>query len=1042
MKIKQFLVMCSLTLFMSVIQVSDSRAATNLSFPDNAGLFRKITGIVKDSKGQSVIGATVTSVKGDKYAITDVDGKFSIENAILGEEYQVMCLGYQDVKFNVTDNTNYTLVMREDNLALDEVVVVGYGAQKKTTVTGSVSAVGSDEIVKTKNLDVRNMLTGRVPGLRVVQTTSEPGASGVSFNIRGFGGPLVIIDGVARGNISTLDPNDIESISVLKDAAAAVYGVKAANGVVLVTTKSGTNDGKVTINYNGNMTWQMTSGLPATVDAVDYMRMYNEKTNTSADGAGFMYFSEEEIQKYITGEKQSTDWYRGTIREFVPQTQHNLSVSGGNKRVSFYTNIGYQYQEGFFTYGTLNYNRFNLRTKIQANITDNLVFDINLSGMVSRKYAPRTGSATIIRELWKNYPTDPIYANNTEPYYYFVTMETGINPIALLDTDLTGYIDNKNKNLQSSASLTYNLPYVKGLSFKAMYSYDYSMGNTKTYTKSYELYRYNEITEAYDAVTRDAPSSVRRGFNDGNKSTYQLSISYNSKIADNHNINALLLYEGIINKGDNFYAQRELSLDVDQLFAGNTENQIGAMNAGGLYEDAQLGLVGRLNYDFKGKYLVEFLFRYDGTSKFDKKHRFGFFPSGSIGYRISEENFWKKSPLKFINNLKVRASYGIMGDDAALDYQYLTGYSYPSSFFFFDGRLVNGVANLGIPNPNITWYTAHTMNLGVDLEAWKGLFGLTFDLFQRSRYGLLATRNATLPGVVGASLPQENLNSDRNIGFELEISHKNYIGKDFYYSVKANFAITRAMNLYVEQSQQRSTWHAWKNNTVDRYKNIWWGLEAGGQFTSFDEIAEFPIKTTRTNLPGDYYYKDWNGDGFIDDMDNHPMGFNSKPMLNYGIILDLGFKGFDLNVLFQGAAMSNVAYSEKLRSAMPSTHPPLDFWADRWRPAIVGADPYKYDTEWMSGKYPSMGGTLIEENSEFNVHNSAYLRLKNIELGYTLPKKWMSKVKISALRFYLSGYNLLTFSGLTFVDPEHPNDNNGYMYPLNKTITVGMNLKF
>lgn len=1004
---------------------------------------QSISGIVKTSTGEIVPGATINSASPDKYAISDENGNFKIDDAVKGEIFTVMCFGYTDAKFTVTEAAFYEITMHQDNLSLEETVVVGYGTQKKATVTGAVAAVGGDELIKTKNTNVQNMLTGRIAGLRVVQNTAEPGTFDVDFDIRGFGTPLIIIDGVPRTNMARLDPNEIESISVLKDASAAVYGVQAANGVVLITTKkTGSEDGRINVDYNGNMTWQMTSGLPSTVGVVDYMRMMNEKSLTDVNGAGIVTFPEEEIQKYVTGEKKETDWYRGMIREFVPQTQHSISVSGGNDRISFFTSLGYQYQEGFFEKGTLNYNRFNLRTKLSAKITRNLTLDLNLSGISDEKFSPRAASNILIRSLWKQFPTDPIYANNQEPYYYMITVDDGINPVALLDTDYAGYQKDKKKFFQSSLSLTWDIPFVKGLSLKGFYSYDYDMSDGTTYNKEYNLYEYDELAESYNAILRDSPSSIRRSFSDGSKNMFQVSVSYDRSFAGRHNVKGLLLYEGTWRKGDNFYALRELSLDVPYLFAGNSENQEGSMNLDGLYEDARVGLVGRFNYDYKGKYLAEFLFRYDGSSIFPENSRFGFFPSASVGYRISEENFWKNSGLRFINNLKIRASYGILGDDNALAYQFLTGYTYPSQSIYFDGTLVNGVSDRGIANTAITWYTSHIANIGIDFEAWKGMLGITFDAFQRKRTGLLGTRNATLPGTVGATLPQENLNSDKNIGFELEVSHRNTTAFGLYYSIKANMSITRMMNIHTEQTLQRSSYHAWKNSTNNRFKNIWWGIEAGGQFQSFDEIAEFPIKTSRSDLPGNYWYKDWNGDGFIDDKDEHPIGYNSTPLLNYALSFDLEYRGFDLNILLQGAAMSNVAYTERLAIALGNQFPPLSYFKDRWRPAEVGADPFKYDTEWIPGKYPSMGGAKVEENSEFNVHNGAYLRLKNIELGYTFPNKWMKKVRIKDLRLFINGYNLLTFSHIKFVDPEHPSKNNGYMYPLNKTISIGVNLKF
>lgn len=1002
-----------------------------------------IGGKVLAKDNTPITGATIVSVNSpEHYAVSDSEGNFTIRNAQSGEVFEVSFLGYKSVKFTVGTRTDYSIVLESDDITMDEVVVVGYGVQKKATVTGSVASVTGNELVKTKNSNVQNMLTGRIPGLRVVQRSSEPGTFDMGFNIRGFGGPLVIIDGVPRGTLSRLDPNEIESISVLKDASAAVYGVQAANGVILVTTKSGNKDGKVNVSYNGNMTWQMVSGLPETVGMIDYMKMSNEKSLTSVSGNGVPVFSEEEMAPYLSGEKVGTDWYGSSIRKFSPQTQHNVSISGGNSKTSYFVNMGYQYQEGIFSTGDLRYDRYNLRTKLKTQLSKSLTLDVNLAAILDKKHAPRISSDDIIRALWKQFPYDPVYANDTAPYYYQVSVDEGLNPLALMNTDYSGYSENQHKWFQGSMALEWKLPFVKGMSMKAFYSYDYNFSNNKTYRRSYNLYRFDELNQQYVPTVKDAPSSVNRFFDDGMKTVYQFSVAYDRTFADAHSVKGMLLLEGQKNKDDNFYAQRELSLDIDQLFAGNSENQQGGMYTNKLGEDARMGLVGRFNYDYKGKYLMEFLFRYDGSSRFRKDNRWGFFPSISAGYRISEESFWKDSWFKFINNLKFRVSYGTMGNDAALAYQFLTGYRYPDGQIFFDGKPVNGVINLGIPNPYITWTTVHTFNTGIDFEAWNGKLGITFDYFQRKRDGLLATRNVTLPGTVGANMPQENLNSDKQFGFELELSHRYRVSEDFFYSIKGNVAVTRSKNCYREESEQRSNWHYWRNSNSGRLQNIWWGIGKGGQYQNFDQIAESPLLTGTGTLPGDYFYEDWNGDGFIDDMDKHPIGYNTQPLLNFGINFDISWKGIDFSMLWQGAAMSNVAYTERLKEPLENIFPPLDFFLDRWRPAVEGSNPYRYDTEWIPGKYPSMGGGKVIGHSRFNVHNGAYMRLKNIELGYTLPKKWMDKIGIESMRFYLSGYNLLTFSELDFVDPEHPSDNHGYMYPLNKTITVGLNMKF
>lgn len=1018
-------------------------ASTMLSYSEEVQKkTKKVTGkILGEADKLPIVGATIISTDGSNYAIAYTDGKFEL-TCSEGEQFNVSFLGYLEQTFTITESDNYIIHLKEKALSADEVVVVGYGVQRKATVTGSVAAITGDDMVKTKNTNIQNMLTGRVPGLRVVQKTSEPGSFSMDFDIRGFGAPLIIIDGIPRTNMSRLDPNEIESISILKDASAAIYGVQAANGVVLITTKKGTRDGKVTIQYSNNMTWQMIADQPENVSAVDFMLMANEKALTQVNGGGIVTYSPEEIEEYASGAKQETNWNDAIFRDYAPQTQQNLSISGGNEKTNFYINMGYQSQEGLFTSNDLNYDRYNVRTKVNTKITDDLTFDINLAGISDNKNSSRFSSNDIIRTTWKQFPTDPLYANNNSDYYYSVSTDEIMNPLALMDSDYVGYNEENKKWFQSSASLNYDVPFVPGLSLKGLFSYDYNMGEDKVYNRSYNLYKYDSENDRYNATPKDSPSSIYKDFFDLEKTMYQISASYNAEF-NSHSLNGLVLLEGATQKRDNFYAKRELSLDVDDLFAGNEENQVGSMNNNkdNLYKNAQLALVGRLSYNFQRKYLAEFTFRYDGSSRFNEDNRFGFFPSASVGYMISEENFWKNSWLKTINSFKVRASYGVMGDDGSLNYQYLSGYNYPNGSSYFGNQLINGVGSTGIANPQITWYTAHTMNFGIDLQAFENKLGATFDIFQRERSGLLAKSENTLPGTVGANLPEENLNSDRTIGFEVELNYRDRIGA-LNYRVGANMAVTRQINSYIEETEQRGSYYEWRNGKSDRYQNVYWGYNAGGQYHNYDQIAEFPVKTGRSTLPGSYYYQDWNGDGFIDGSDQHPIGFGSTPLLNFGVTIDLEYKGFDLNVLFQGSAMSNIAYNNKLRNAWENVFPPLDFWADRWMPTETGSDPYSYNTEWTEGTYPSSGAPELKDRSEFDVHNNAYIRLKNIELGYTFPQKWLSKLGVKSTRVHISGYNLLTLSKLDFIDPETPSDNNSYIYPLNKTITVGLNITF
>ncbi|MBE9583166.1 TonB-dependent receptor [Mucilaginibacter sp. JRF] len=1010
---------------------------------NNALRLINISGKVTDENGAILPGATIR-VKDKTIAVAaDNKGEFTLRNIDEGDVLIISFAGFITQEIKVNDATPLTVVLKTDEKALTEVVVVGYGTQKRATLTGAVATIQDKDIVRTKNENVMNALTGQVPGLRVRQQNSEPGVFGSSMDIRGLGNPLVIIDGVPRDNIAKLDPNDIESISVLKDASAAVYGVQAANGVVLVTTKSGAENSTFNVDYNGSMLWQRPSGLPRTVGAVDYMRLANELDMNRVDGAGTWRYSQEMIEAFASGQRQSTDWNSAVMRDQAPQSQHNLSISNGNNKTRFFTSLGYQKQESFFNSDKgFDYDKFNLRANLNSKLNENLTFDLKTSAITDERNRTQFSSNDIIRASWRQIAIDPIYANNTSPYYYHTTISESNNPVAWINRDYVGYIRYHTKTLQSSASLNYKLPYIKGLSAEAFYSYDYNIDEVKNYSRAYEQFRYDEAAGIYSTFAMRTPSTIRRDFAERSSSIYRFSLKYANVFNNVHNVSALVLHEGRKQQGDGFYASRQLSLDIDELFAGDADKQVGSMDVAQRFEYANQSYVGRVNYSYKGKYLFEGAFRMDGSSRFPKNGRWGFFPSTSVGYRVSEEGFWKESLKGVISDLKIRASYGVMGDDSGIAYQFVSGFNYPSGAAIFDGKYVNGAASTGIPNYNITWYESKMLDAGFDMELWNGKMGVTFDVFRRNRTGLLASRAQSIPGTIGAAFPLENLNSDRNEGFELAINHKASF-RNITYTVGGNVSLTRIMNMDVQRAGDRSAYHNWRNNTQNRYSNIWWGLEAGGQYQSFQEIAEFPVYTSRGELPGNYYHKDWNGDGVIDDMDMHPMGFGAAPLLNFGINASVMYKGWDFFMLWQGASMSNVFYNEILRHPLHSGYDnTLERFLDRWRPANPSAEPFDQKTQFIPGKYPMPGGSDPGRESQFAMYNNRYIRLKNVELGYTFPVSISKWVGIRKARLAVGGYNLLTFSPVSFVDPEHPEDQGGYMYPLNKTFNVSLSCKF
>ncbi len=1011
---------------------------------------QELSGRVTDEAGKPLEGVSVSVAGTSQGVTTDANGNFKIavaRNAVLHFSY----VGYEEVNIPVNNQSVISVVLKRKDKALEE-IVVGYGTQRKATLTTAVSSVTSSQITTTKNENILNTLTGKIPGLRIVQNTSEPGSFNNSYDIRGMGNPLIVIDGVPRPDIARVDPNDVESISVLKDASAAVYGVRAANGVILITTKKG-KKGTLELNYTGTYGIQQPIGFPHSANAVEYMTLVNEQSMHNVNG-GRLVYSADDIAAYQNGSKQSTDWQAATIKRSAPQTQHNLSASGGTDNSTYYISVGYMNQDGILKSGDLGYDRYNLRSNLSTRIVKGLSFDLNLSATMDKKDQPMQAPYWIFRSMWYQPPINPVYANDNP--MYLNNLPNPLHPVAQSTASISGYQTFNNKWFQSSAALNYMLPFIKGLSIKGLYSFDFTLNSNKIFNKAYYTYTYNSATGVYAPVANQTPSVVRREEYEYPTNLGQLSLNYKHSFGGVHNVSAMLLYEASTRKGDNFYAQRELAIPVDQLFAGNSANQQGSMSASqaNAFTFKNSAYVGTFTYDYQSKYLADFRFRYDGSSKFPVNKQWGFFPAGSIGWRISEENFFKNSSaLAFINDLKLRASYGKTGDDGASAYQFVSGYTYPASGSstgqpsgaVFDGTFVNGVQSTGIPNPNITWYTSKMFNAGIDIEAWNGLLGLTFDYFVRNRAGLLASQALTLPDVVGAALPQQNINSDRNQGFDFEINHRNHIG-NFNYNIRGTFGFTRIINVKVTMAKAGNSYLNWLQNTGDRYAGVYFGYGSDGQFSSYKDIENSPIYVSRSTVTGDYRYEDWNGDGQISVDDSHPIAHTGLPLITYGFSLGAEWKGIDLNLLFQGAGMVSATYTEQLGGPLWANGNALTQFLDRWHPADPTADPYDPNTVWVPGYY-AYTGTNAYTNTLANLHSAAYMRLKSAELGYNLPGRWLSRIGIKAVRVFATGYNLFTITSLKFLDPEHPSavsavdQQYGYAYPIDRIYSIGLNVK-
>jgi len=1002
-----------------------------------------VRGTVLDQAGEAIVGASVLQKGTTNGVATDATGSFQLNvpgNATLVISY----LGYEKKEVAVNNQTNLTIRMSEDSKVLGEVVVVGYGTQAKATLAGAIASARGDDIIKTKNENIQNMITGRIPGVRVRQKTAEPGAYNTNMNIRGLGNPLIVINDVPRTMeaFQRLNPYDIESISVLKDASAAIYGVRSANGVVLVNTKEGT-DGVIRMDYSGHVKAEVPYGLPATLDAIGYMTLRNER-NMHNVGGGTRPFGDAHFEPYLNGTKESVDWYSHVFSQYAPSTQHSLNARGGTDKIKFYAGVGYLYQDGFFKKSDLDYSRYNAVANVSGKITDNLTVKMNINLMSDQQNRPFQDSWWIIRGFWRQNPLIPVYADPEQTMLYHGLIE-GDNPLSFMSKDVCGYKTYKMKTAEITGILEYKIPGIKGLTATGKLSYNYYTRDSKEFQKEYNQYRYNEAQKTYEKFTRQSPTYVYQGINMQSQIMSHLSLKYKREFLKQHKVEALIGWETNRYEGDNFAARRNLIVPLEYLFAGVSAEQQGTQNRNQLYINANKALLGRAVYNFSDRYIVEGVFRYDGSSKFAPAKQWGFFPGILGAWRISEEPFFQDLQLSFIQQLKLRASYGTGGDDSALAYQFLSGYNYPSSTdrrnftggYVFGGNFIASADNTGIPNPFITWYTAKSTNFGIDLDAFNKI-GLTVEYFENRLTGELASRSGGIPTVVGAALPQENINSRNRFGMEMNLYWRDAIN-DFRYTVEGMAQITRTKRLFVETAAIGSSWNNWRDNQNNRLQGVHRGYKGMGQFQSWEQIWSHPVYIGRGTLPGDYYYEDWNGDGEINGNDSYPIRFNQDPWMSYSLTLGAAYKNFDLDLMFFGATMASLIYGEQLREPLwgHGESSAMAQFMDRWHPEDPKADPYDPAIKWIPGHF-AYTGTLPDVNSSFNAEDGTYLRLRSIELGYTLPKfKGINEVRI-----FCNALNLFTLAKIKYVDPEHPDDTYGYLYPMNKSFSLGLNIRF
>ena len=1034
---------------------------------------KTITGVIKDDLGEPLIGVNI-QVKGTSSGtITNLDGEFTLPITQANPILIVSYIGYKQREITVGTQSHLDIVLEPNALGLDEVVVVGYGTQRKETLSGAVTSIKSDEILTTKTENLISNIQGKMSGLLIRQQTGEPGAFDNMISIRGYGDPLVIIDGVTRSQdaikeLAQINPEDVESISILKDASASIYGMNAANGAIIITTKQGT-DGKTHFSYSGMYGWKRPTGMELTMDAYNYMLMANEMQRNNGAGM-YAAFPQSMLEKYENNVPgyQDYDWIDLTMHDNVSQQNHTMSVRGGTEKVRYFTSLGFTEDNGLLKSDIMFYKRINFRTNISADLTKDLKMNVNFSGRSDRRQNKRddfwaTYKALMTSARWKGWHT-----LDNEDHLSVIEPENK-NPIAFIDKDIDGYRKWETLNGQTQLELIYNVPFVKGLNLSTLVDYNIRQVNESYLEKSYELYDWE--TDVYNSTY--GTDQYYNIINLYSKAYLRLMANYSKRFGQ-HNVNVMAAMEASEERIDYLRGQRR----YNEVYTHDILNQgtaTSATNAGYREFRKLAAYFGRINYDYAGKYLFELVGRYDGTYRYAPSKRWVFFPSVSAGWRLSEESFIKDN-LNFIDNLKLRASYGESGRDVGDPFQYIPGYTIGNargSIFDEVGTLMAGSYPPGVVNDNLSWVTSKISNIGLDFDLFGGKLSGTFELFQRKNTGILATRITSVPNYFGATFPSENINSDMNIGMELGLTHRGKIGNDFKYTVSGNVTFARAKRLHTEFRPFTSQYDRWRNGNEDRYVGRSLIYDYNGQYTSLAEYETAPLLGGASGnslmLPGSFRIVDRNGDGVIDanDQDFKNWAFGGQgyqtagtgasssvnPPLQYGFTLSGEYKGFDLNLLFQGAALYSVNFaSDDIwgYGRYPTLHKK---YFDRWHPSTIEADPYAPSTVWIPGKRAALRpwasgrpGTTDGMVVSLYRPRADYLRLKNVELGYTIPRTLLNKFKVDQIRVYVNATNLLTFcnSELKNIDPEKQEKDwdANLTYPIMKAINVGLNINF
>lgn len=1025
---------------------------------------RTITGKVLDENNQPMPGVTIIVDGTTNGTMTGSDGTFTLGGVPSGATVIVSCIGYTN-QVLPEGKSNYVVSLVPDSETLEETVVVAFGQQKKLSVTGAISTVASADLRKTTSTRLDNALAGRVTGLTSMQSGGgQPGVDGATMYLRGAAttngkSPLILVDGVERDNIRTIDMNEVESISVLKDASAtALYGVQGANGVILIQTRKG-QKGKAQLSISVDQSWTSFTKEPSRLHSWEYCELRNEALMNDSQAPEF---SEETIAKFrnpLLGLDPSSpdydnqvairkavycdnDYYRMYLKSNTPQTRANANISGGTDFVNYFVNVGYIHQGGNLNTESPDYlgydpqcymNRLSLRSNLDFHITKNLTASLNIASYAENVNMPAVGDLYRGDQSWMI--TDIIYQSQTilpispgpvtDPRFGGVS--DGVVGYNYLDRSAyeiinrRGFHTNKRKNLNTQFSVNWDLGELvtKGLSVNGMAAYDtYNIGVLEGRKKE----RVYNVRVDYDSETLSYSSS------NGDKIE---PLTMTSSRFSNYQI----YVQGSINYARTFGKHNVTAMATAyRRFWEGTSADI-PYNV--------LGTAARATYSFDDRYLVEGNLGYNGSEQFAPSKRFGLFPSGSIGWIASNESFLKGN--KYLTWLKFRASYGLVGNDSmgGLRFLYQDDNKIQSGNGFVQGLGGKIVKEGLIGNKSITWELSKKMNLGVEIGLFKD-FRINVDYFTEKRDQILLKRR-TVPSFQGVSsdyIPRVNMGKVDNHGVDVEVSYSHTFNRDFSISSRVNFGFNDNTAIELDEPMRSEEYAYQYHEEGFRLGQefgylIDWDSPGNGYFTSQDEIdSYYPYGFGGKPRVGDFVYKDVNGDGVIDQKDLSPIGYSTTvPGLNYGISLGLNFKGIDFNVLFSGLGRYSKYYSGQGVVEWTKQGTYFDWTRNGWT-----------EERYKNGEkitYPAISTTKTVSHTEndFFIQNRSFLRLKNIELGYTLPERFLSKVGVKALRVYVSGQNLFVWDNLriTHIDPEQ---NNSYGYPITKNVTLGLNINF